>query len=101
MRSPTANLYNDRLYIVGGCRAKQDHIADVQVLDLKSQNQSWSIHQSLKLNQARSCHMSALFGNTLYIMGGWNGFDCLNSIEKADLSQIEPKFTQLEKGQNL
>ena len=33
VRSPTATLCNDKLYIVGGCRGKMDHIQDVQVLD--------------------------------------------------------------------
>ena len=29
--------------------------------------------------------MSALLGDTLYVLGGWDGYDCLSSIEKADL----------------
>ena len=85
VRSPTAALYENKLFVVGGCRAKRDHISDVQILDLK-QNDGWTVSDSMKLHHARSCHMSTLFGHNLYVMGGWDGYDCLNSIEKADLS---------------
>ena len=29
VRSPTATLHEDKLYVVGGCRGKMDHIQDV------------------------------------------------------------------------
>ena len=45
--------------------------------------------------------MSALFGDTLYVLGGWDGFDCLSSIEKADLSAKDPTFTQLNRNSSL
>ena len=45
--------------------------------------------------------MSALHGNHLYVLGGWDGIDCLNIIEKADLNSNTPTFTQLEKGSGL
>ena len=45
--------------------------------------------------------MSALLGSHLYILGGWDGIDCLNIIEKTDLSKKEPALTQLEKGSGL
>ncbi len=47
---------------------------------------SWSVHPSLKLIEGRSCHMSALIGSKLFVMGGFDGNSCLSSIEMADLS---------------
>ena len=45
--------------------------------------------------------MSALVNSTLYILGGWDGFECLNSIEKADLRSEQSTFELLPKGSGL
>ena len=37
--------------------------------------------------------MSALVGQNLFVLGGWNGYECLDSVEQADLSKENPTFT--------
>jgi len=33
--------------------------------------------------------MSVTHKNTVYVLGGWDGYDCLRSVEKADLAKGE------------
>ena len=39
--------------------------------------------------------MSAIIGHNLFVMGGWDGYDCLKSVEKANLSEETPRFSEL------
>lgn len=45
--------------------------------------------------------MQQLIGSTLYIMGGFNGYEPMSSIEKADLSIPEPQFVELPRESSL
>ena len=45
--------------------------------------------------------MSALVGSNLFVMGGWDGYDCLSSVEKADLAEDAPTFSQLPRENSL
>ena len=49
------------------------------------------------MNKKRSCHMSAFnkSKNRMYIMGGFDGYECLNSMEMLDLNTNE--MTTLER----
>jgi N-acetylneuraminic acid mutarotase len=74
------------LYIFGGCRGPKDHIEDIQVYDFTTS--AWSL-APLKLNKGRSCFMLSTFGPHLYLLGGFDGYDCLRDVERVDLSTQE------------
>lgn len=100
VRSPTVHrLDTDELMVIGGCRGKRDHIADVQVYD--HAQSAWHLHQTLRLNHARSCHMSAIVGHNLFVLGGWDGLECLDSVEKASLNAQAPAFELLPRRSGL
>jgi len=45
--------------------------------------------------------MSAIVGNNLFVMGGWDGYDCLSSVEKANLGEQSPSFLKLPRTSDL
>lgn len=45
---------------------------------------------AIELQQGRSCHMQSLVGSTLYVMGGFDGYGPMDSIEKIDLADENP-----------
>ena len=45
--------------------------------------------------------MSAIIGPNLFVMGGWDGYECLDSIEKANLLDKAPSFSLLPRRRGL
>ena len=45
--------------------------------------------------------MSAIVGHNLFVLGGWDGFECLDKVEKACLSDEAPTFELLPRGSGL
>ena len=95
VRSSMAYLFEakERLYLFGGCRDYRDHIKDVQVYDFKKQ--TWEL-AAFKLIKNRSCFMMSNIGSHVYIMGGYDGYECLRDVERIDMSQESPKFEKMK-----
>ena len=45
--------------------------------------------------------MSMIVGHNLFVMGGWDGYDCLESVEKANLIEENPTFLKLPRENSL
>eukprot|EP00347_Sterkiella_histriomuscorum_P001745 403370852 len=93
VRSPMATVYNHLLYVIGGCRGPKDHLNDIQIYNIE-QN-SWSL-ADFKLQKERSCFMLSRIGSEIYIMGGFDGYECIREVEKIDLSQSEQQSIKLK-----
>lgn len=85
-RGPTAHVIDNMLWVIGGCKGPKDHLKEVQVLDLLKPEEGFKVIEA-KLEQERSCHMSAYSKKQkkLFVMGGFDGFDCLNCVEVLDM----------------
>ena len=40
---------------------------------------------NFKMHKERSCFMSTLVNNKIYVLGGYDGYECLNEVEMIDL----------------
>lgn len=53
------------------------------------------IREDVQLLKGRSCHMSALAGERLFVLGGFDGWESLNEVEA--LVQSKNKFEEWPK----
>lgn len=75
VRGSMAHFYNSKLYLFGGCKGPKDHISDVQIYDIISKQ--WHL-APYKLIKERSCFMmTSVDQSQLYILGGFDGYECL------------------------
>ncbi|CDW79805.1 kelch-like protein 12-like [Stylonychia lemnae] len=93
VRGPMAHIYNNKIYLFGGCTGPKQHIDTIQIYDLLL-NQ-WSI-APFKMINGRSCFMLSNIESEVYILGGYNGYECLREVEKIDLSQDNPQSVILK-----
>ena len=77
-----ANLANNLIFVIGGYEPGTEHIftsVDKYVI----QEDVWE--SAPCLNVPRAVHSSCSFGNShIYTFCGFNGTDCLNSVERLD-----------------
>jgi hypothetical protein len=87
-RGATAHVIDNMLWVIGGCKGPKDHMKDIQVLDLTKPEAGFKL-LPVMLNKERSCHMSAYSQkhHKLYVLGGFDGYDCLNSVEVLDCTK--------------
>jgi len=83
--------------VVGGCKGPKDHLTDVQIALIDQSTKTigeFKVSDSIRLNKERSCHMSVYSEkqNKLYVLGGFDGWECLKEVEVVDLSVDTPKF---------
>lgn len=49
------------------------------------------------MNKERSCFMLTNIGSEIYVLGGYDGYECLREVEKIDIAEEEPKFIEMKK----
>lgn len=104
-RGATAHIIDNKVYVIGGCKGPKEHLVDVQSAQIiKKENSdcaktlsNFVVEENLRLNKERSCHMSVFSEKErkLYVLGGFDGWECLKDVEMVDFNKDRAVFEAL------
>ena len=72
--------------VLGGEKQDQGYTNSVLLLTLSDEKKQWREGPPLISN--RGCHAAVVCRGGVYVIGGWNGSSCLDSIERIDVAKL-------------
>eukprot|EP01083_Nonionella_stella_P026505 72997_1 len=98
VRGATSHVIDGYLFVVGGCKGPKQHLNTVQFIaidGLITEEKEQLRNTWFRLNKERSSHISAYSEKQqkLFVLGGFDGRECLDSIEVLDLTDFKKRIT--------
>lgn len=93
-RGHTAVVFNDAMFVVGGCGASSEAYNDMWMYSFKDNN--WTkINQTGSIPSARLFHTAEIVGHYLYLFGGFDGHKDLNDFYICNMTTFKWSVIEL------